>query len=238
LLLAAVLFGGIGALLYVALGERAQRTPIGKLEGTQPPDEVGSGKPETPALKPDSGSAAVAGSNAPAGSGSDNPGLKLEDKQPPDKPGATVKPPVQRPKPPVRVAVNEKDPQALLSKGDAFARQQNWEAARQMYEKLESLKGYAGIAQYQQAWVAFRSNDNQRAEDLAKKAIANTQGAWQFRAKTLYGDAMFGKGLYQRAKDVYINLRNGSQNAKMKADLATKIKNCNKGLNAPVNDGL
>ena len=241
LLLATLLFGGVGALLYVALGERTQRgSSVGKLEATQPPREDGSATPETPALKPDNGSAAIE-SNPPVGSGSDNlgPGLKLE----PDKAGsnATIakQPPVQRPKPPSRIAVNEKDPQALLRQGATFERTNNWENARQLYEKLEGIKGYAGIAQFQQAWVAFRTNDNQRAEDLSKKAIANTQGAWQFRAKTLYGDAMFGKGLYQRAKDVYLNLRNSTPNAKLMADLASKIKNCNKGLKVPnVNDGL
>ncbi len=242
LLLATLLFGGVGALLYVALGERTHRgSSVGKLEATQPPDEDASAKPETPALKPDNGSAAV-GSNPPAGSGAESlvgPGLKLE----PDKAGsnATVNkpPPVQRPKPPIRVAVNEKDPQVLLRQGATSERTNNWEYARQLYEKLEGIKGYAGIAQYQQAWVAFRTNDNQRAEDLSKKAILNTQGAWQFRAKTLYGDAMYGKGLYQRAKDVYISLRNNTPNAKLKADLAIKIKNCNKGLKVPnVNDGL
>jgi hypothetical protein len=240
LLLATVLFGGVGALLYVALGERTQRGTAGKLEGTQPPPADDVAKPETPALKPDNGSAAV-GSNPPAGSGSDNPGLKL-DPASPEKGGTVNKqPPVQRPpvKPPVRVAVNEKDPNALLRQGAAYERTNNWETARQLYEKLETIKGYAGIAQFQQAWVAFRTNDNQRAEDLAKKAISNTQGAWQFRSKTLYGDAMFGKGLYQRAKDVYLSLRVTAPNAKLKADLATKIKNCNKGLKLPnVNDGL
>jgi len=244
LLLATILFGGVGALLYVALGERNQRSPVGKLEATKPPtEEVGSAaeaKPETPPLKPDSGSAAV-GSNAPtAGSGSasdDGPGLKLDDNTPAPN-GAPPKPPV-RPKPPIRVAINDKDPNALLRQGGVFERANNWEAARQMYERLEAIKGYAGIAQYQQAWVAFRTNDNQRAEDLAKKAIANTQGAWQFRAKMLYGDAMFGKGFYERAKNVYVNLRNSTPNAKLRTELAKKIQNCNKGLKIPnVNDGL
>jgi len=239
LLLATILFGGVGALLYVALGERTQRGSGSKLEGATQPSTEDVAKPETPALKPDNGSAAV-GSNPPAGSGSDNPGLKL-DPTSPEKPGTVTKQPPGKPpgKPPVRVAVNEKDPNALLRQGAAYERTNNWETARQLYEKLETIRGYAGIAQFQQAWVAFRTNDNQRAEDLAKKAISNTAGAWQFRSKTLYGDAMYGKGLYQRAKDVYLNLRGIAPTAKLKAELATKIKNCNKGLKLPnVNDGL
>jgi len=240
LLLATILFGGVGALLYVALGERKDRAPVGKLEATVPQvDEIGgSGKPETPAIKPDNGSGAMTNDTPTPGSNAETPGLKLT---PHDKQQNPVKPPVQRPKPPVRVAVgvNEKDPQALLKQGAVFERTNNWEGARVMYEKLEGLKGYGGIAQFQQAWVAFRTNDNQRAEDLSKKAITNTQGAWQFRAKTLYGDAMYGKGLYQRAKDIYINLRISTPNAKLKADLAKKIQNCNKGLKAAnANDGL
>ncbi len=244
LLLATILFGGVGALLYVALGERTQRAPVtGKLEGTMP--EVGSApksSEDTVPFKPSSGSGALGSNTVPDdGSGAHNPGLKL-DNLPPDKNPVTqpTKPiQVRKPPPPVRVSINEKDPNALLKQGGLFERTNNWEGARSMYEKLEGLKGYAGIAQYQQAWVAFRTNDNQRAEELSKKAIANTQGMWQFRAKTLYGDAMFGKGLYQRAKDIYISLRNGTPNAKLKADLGKKIQSCNKGLNMPnVNDGL
>jgi len=240
LLLATILFGGVGALLYVALGERTQRAPAtGKLEATVPPPEpVGSAKPETVEIKPDNGSAAVGSATVPGpGSGSDGPGLKLEPTNPPEKPQTNNKPPV-RPKPLVRVAIDQTNPNALLKQGATFERTNNWEGARAMYEKLEGIKGYAGIAQYQQAWVAFRTNDNQRAEEMAKRAIANTAGMWQFRAKTLYGDAMFGKGLYQRAKDVYISLRNGTTNAKLKADLAKKIQNCNKGLKMPLGDGL
>ena len=246
LLLATILFGGVGALLYVALGERTQRAPAtGKLEATVPPPEPGgsANPPEQVEIKPANGSAAVGSATVPGqGSGSDaeTPGLKLDDTPPPQSEKPQGNKPPARPKPPVRVAtsIDEKNPNALLKQGATFERTNNWEGARQMYEKLERIKGYAGIAQYQQAWVAFRTNDNQRAEDMAKRAIANTAGMWQFRAKMLYGDAMFGKGLYQRAKDVYISLRNGTSNAKLKADLANKIKNCNKGLKMSINDGL
>jgi serine/threonine-protein kinase len=244
LLLATLMFGGVGALLYVALGERNQRQPAGKLEGLAVPPDPGSATkppetpetPETPAIKPSNGSAAMgSGSAAEAGSGSAGPGLKLE-------PGKTTPPtgkPPQNVRKPIRVAINEKDPNALLKQGATFERTNNWEGARAMYEKLERIKGYAGIAQFQQAWVAFRSNDNQRAEELAKKAINNTSGAWQFRAKTLYADALYGKGLYERAKSLYVSLRNGVGNARLKADLAKKILNCNKGLKLPnLKDGI
>nr|MBA2543136.1 protein kinase [Deltaproteobacteria bacterium] len=236
LLLATLLFGGVGALLYVALGERNQRAPS-KLEGVAPPEQPVI-KSETPEIKPNNGSAAMGSGSADndTGSGAAGPGLKLD---PPGNPAPPNKPPVNVRKPPVRVAINEKDPNALLKQGALFERTNNWEAARQMYEKLEGIKGYTGISQYQQAWVAFRTNDNQRAEDLSKRAIANTSGAWQFRAKTLYADALYGKGLYQRAKDLYLSLRNGTSVAKLKADLAKKIMNCNKGLKLPnANDGL
>jgi TolA-binding protein len=57
-------------------------------------------------------------------------------------------------------------------------------------------------------------------------------------AKTLYGDTLFSKGEYQRAKDTYLNLRNTTPNPKLKADLAKKIAKCNKGLGLPETHGL
>jgi serine/threonine protein kinase len=241
LLLATILFGGVGALLYVALGERSQRAPVGnKLEGSVAPEVTNPETPvkpdDIPAIKPNNGSAAMGSGSetGSAGSGSATP-LKL-DNPPPNTNALPNKPPK---KPPIRVAINEKDPNALLKQGALFERTNNWEGARAMYEKLEGIKGYIGIAQYQQAWVAFRTNDNQRAEDLAKRAIGNTAGAWQFRSKTLYADALYGKGLYERAKSLYVSLRNSTPNARLKADLGKKIVNCNKGLKMPnPNDGL
>ena len=107
--------------------------------------------------------------------------------------------------------------------------------ARVTFEKLENIPGFAARAQYKQARVAFAARDNKRAVELAGKAALALKS---YDAKLLYGNALFGLGEYQRAKDVYLSLRKMTPYPKVKAELAKKIGDCNKGLKRPENDGI
>ena len=227
LLLATILFGGVGALLYVALGERAARAPTNKLEPA----------PTQPALDPET-KPSTPGSNGAAqptsGSGSaslklDEPATQQVQKQPPPRTAPQKK----------TVAYDDKNPKSLLKAADTLLRQKDWEQARTVYEKLELHRGYAGTALYQQALMAFRSGDNAAAEQLAAKSVTNLVNPGQKAvALLLYGDALFGRGSYDRAKNIYTKLHKSAKGKGEKDSLAKKITACNKGLKLPDRDGI
>jgi tetratricopeptide (TPR) repeat protein len=229
LLLATILFGGVGALLYVALGERGARAPGNKLEAPPPANETapptpGSDSPSTKLepVKPTPGSAAVA---AVPGS------LKLDEPEPP--------PRTAPPKKEAKVAYDDKNPKSMIKAADQLIRQKDFDQARTIYEKLERHRGYAGTALYQQALMAFKTGDNAAAEALAAKSISNLVNPGQKAvALLLYGDALFGRGAYDRAKNIYGKLYGTAKTKAEKESLAKKIMACNKGLKLPERDGL
>jgi len=142
------------------------------------------------------------------------------------------------PPPPVAVAVDEKDAKALLKQAEVFEKAGAWDDARNVYVKLERLKGWAGRAVYKQAVAALAANDTRSAIALAQKAAA-MPGTQVMEAKVLYGDALFRNGEYDRAKSVYVGIRKMLVLAdKGRAALAKKISSCNKALKLPENDGV
>jgi serine/threonine protein kinase len=238
LLLATILFGGVGALLYVALGERGERAPSKLDEAVRPTPQTNNVAPsgsETPnpntaqvAPTPAEGSAVV-GSGSGSGSGREiKPSLKL------DTPATTKKQQtVKKPGP----VVNERDPSALIKQGAAFEKTADWEQARAMYQKLEKIRGYGPQALFYQAFAAYRGQDTKAAIELARKAASQQTGAPKLRSMLLYGDALASNGEHVRAKSIFTGLRKDAS-ADMKASLAAKIVACNKALRLPDNDGL
>ncbi|HEU0031178.1 MAG TPA: protein kinase [Kofleriaceae bacterium] len=241
LLLAAVLFGGIGALLYVAFGERGERAP-NKIEDIARPPQSGAG-----AITPGSGSDALAPTPTPPPTGANKgsaqtpntngkPSLKLDDKA--QQEPATVKKPATNKQPVKKLTVaEERDPKALIKQGKLHEKNGDWELARNVYEKLEKLKGQGANALYMQAWAAFQANQVKDAQELARRAAAQQTGAAKLSSMMLYGDALFKDGAYDRAKTIYSGMRRDAT-ADMKATLAKKIVSCNKQLKLPENDGL
>ncbi|MDQ3296363.1 MAG: protein kinase, partial [Myxococcota bacterium] len=221
LLLGALLFGGIGTVLYIALGERGARAPSQVDDSIQPAgspagdsDGVGSGSAEPPdpksVVKPD-----------------DRTKNATTNKKP-----QTVRTP---PKKLVAVA-DEKDPKALIKQGKALEKNGDWELARGLYMKLEKIKGYAGQALYLQAWAAFQAQDTDAAVALSKKA-AEQPGPHKTDAMFLYADALFRKGDPERAKLIYLNLRK-KLTGDERATATKKIAACNKALKLPEADGI
>ncbi|HSK00439.1 MAG TPA: serine/threonine-protein kinase [Kofleriaceae bacterium] len=250
LLLAALLFGGVGALLYVALGERGERAPSKLDEAVQPAPQVGvapevpPGPPPAPVVpqepaRPAGGDIKVVPDEPPGGEGSAAPGTGTSPVATGDDPDrkADGKKPGARPiRRPGVAAVDERDPKALLRQGKQHEKSGDWEAARAVYQKLEKIKGHAGIALYQQAWVAIQTNELDVALQLASRS-AGQPGPYKIDAKFLYGDALYKQGEFRRAKDIYIGLRKGLT-GEMKATATRKIAAANRALKLPEDDGI
>jgi TolA-binding protein len=89
---------------------------------------------------------------------------------------------------------------------------------------------------YGQAWTSFQLNDTDMAATIAGQ-LAFEGGAFQTKARFLYADALFRKGEYPRAKDLYKKLRDDSR-GDIRAMAQKKIAACNKELHLPEGDGL
>jgi serine/threonine protein kinase/TolA-binding protein len=249
LLLAAVLFGGVGTLLYVALGERGERASAGIDEAAQPSQRGGVGSeaqtPEPPRAGSGGGGGKAGGDASSPGEGSGAAAIDDPDRKPDGKkPGAGgtqtpntnprigIKRPVGPPPPPT----DERDPKALIRQGKQHEKSGDWEGARTAYQKLEKIKGYAGQALYLQAWVAINTNDTDAAIQLAIRS-ASQPGTHKTEAKFLYGDALYKLGEYRRAKDIFMGLRKTST-GDLKATATRKIAAANRALKLPENDGI
>jgi serine/threonine protein kinase len=252
LLLAALLFGGVGALLYVALGERGGERIQSNLEDATNPgsDELIKAPVNDPGKKPDKkkhdrdktdrnekpdkkddkkddkpDSKTDAG-KSPAGSASalvtEKPGDKKTAKKDPKQKTVAAADPKDS-------KVEESDAKDLLAQGKAFEKKNEWSKARGVYERLERVKGYGGRGLYLQAWTSFQSQDMARAIDLLQRAIG-VEGSHVTQAKLLYADALFKTKEYKRAWDIYTRLRRDTSNKELKAELAKKITAANKNI--------
>ena len=235
IILAAVLCGGVGALIYVAVGERGQhaRTTTddkgsGTANATAPSGDgsggsaigsagsngaaamlaVGSGS----GTSSGSGSGNANGSGAGSGSGDANSGsngsaaiANGSDDTKPVLDKKTHKPIIPVHRP-VHPVIASDDPRVLLKQGDALQKSGDWDQARGVYMRLERVKGYAGKAIYLQAFCAFNSHDLDAALGLADKARTLLTGPEKVDAQLLYGDALYRAGDFGRAKDVYKGL--------------------------------
>ena len=240
LLLAAILFGGVGALLYVAFGERGQAASLGSGAAVLPGSDLtltpgGSAAPATP-TGGSAGSSGVApvvprivppidptvvrptvGSAAPIMESAQGSNHKT-----PSGPRTTAahKPPV---------AESTEDPKgapALIAQGKKLEAKGEYDMARGVYQKLEKLRGYAGQAEYLQAFAAFQQKDP-AAIGLAQHAVENTQNATEKRqAQLLYGDALFQSTDFERAKVIYSGLLAQTPDEKTKVAIRRKINSC------------
>jgi len=248
LVLAALLFGGVGALLYIALGERTAATKppevVPSSEGPAKAVDVKTTQPKPEAEGSAHGSAAPP--HAPdAVTGSDGAGDdvtpdsarpdgkksgddKIHKRPPPRTATIPKRPPPSDDKP---IAVLVKEAKSLENAG-------KWSEARGVYQKLEKAKGYSsGEALYGQAWAAFQSGAISDAVELASSAMAQSSGPNKVQAQFLFGDALYKEGEFLRAKNVYNSIYNHQKGEdKMKA--AKKFMACNRELNLPQAQGL
>jgi serine/threonine protein kinase len=256
LVLAAVLFGGVGALLYIALGERNAATKA--LDAAS--GAVGSGKEPPAAVLPSAvGSGSARGSGDPASAANHAPdavtsssGAGDDIKPDPARADGTKKPGDDKShkRVPPRTATGNKRPgptptddkepksaAALVRQAKSLEKSGQWSEARAVYQKLEKAKGYnLGEALYRQAWAAFQSNATGEAAELATEA-ARQPGPFKTQAMFLYGDAWYRQGDYARAKEIYTTLRK-NVSGDDKATAAKKIAACNKMLKLPESDGV
>jgi serine/threonine protein kinase len=253
LLLGALLFGGVGALVYFAMGERGNKARPNVEESTKPEDNE---ETQVSPSKTDDDKHASKTDKDDKRASKDDKDDKKDDHKPKatkdddDKQGSAVakandddkgkKPKETAKKPAVKVAaVDEKDPKALLKQGAALEAAGDWEQARLLYQKLQKQKAYVGQALYKQAWAAFQDGDPVAAQELADKSVNAKGGTNPYRVKAqfLVGDALFKQGATQRAKAVYIALYR-SLSGDDKALAARKVATVNKALKLSDADGL
>jgi serine/threonine protein kinase/TolA-binding protein len=261
LVLAALLFGGVGALLFMALGERnaatkASDAPPGTagitvMQSASEPAADGSGRSASAdrvAVDPPStlngakpSIAAAIGSNTGGSDGSAKPAPRKQTAAPADHKNPPPRTsPNRRPTKDAKVAAaDDKDPKAtaqLAREAAALEKAGRWPEARAAYQALEK-KGYnPGEALYHQAWNAFQSNATSDAAQLAADA-ARLPGPFRMRAMLLYGDALFRQGEYARAKNIYLGVRK-NQTGDERGTTIKKIIACNKQLKLPEADGV
>jgi serine/threonine protein kinase len=248
IMLVLIILGGVGAAAYVMFLK-----PTGKdAASVTPGSDLGSNNNVVaPPEQPPHGSDKTVGSNAakqadvaPAPAGSDTgsadaaegSGEAVNPKNP--KGGKT---PVRPHQPPPVVhhattAAEDKDPKALAKQGQAFEASAEWDSAREVYAKLEKLKGYEQLAEYRMAYDAFQSSDTAAAQTYAQKA-ATRPGAQKLDALSLYGDALFKAGEFKRAKEVYVAVR-AKVTGDKKAGATKKIAACNAKLGLAERDGV
>jgi tetratricopeptide (TPR) repeat protein len=265
IVLAAVLFGGVGSLLYIALGERnANRVPDAAASAagssrtvenkTVGPERLGGSVTPAEAAGGGSGSAArdPASAGPPASAAHDtvrppdavsgSGGTKVDGAaadsphKPDDRRKRPAHPATVR-RGPVAAAPDEvKAPAAVLKQAKSFDASGDWDESRKTYQRLEKVKGYRSEALYRGAWAAFQSSDIAEAARLSLQG-ASEPGPFQTQAKFLYGDALYRQGEYKHAKEYYLTLR-----TKVRGDDRTtatkKIAACNKALNLPDGDGI
>jgi hypothetical protein len=262
IVLAAVLFGGVGSLLYIALGERnaVRASDAAALAGGSSKPAATRGDADPPAAATDLASTApgsAASDPAPAGApsrsdrdpappestGSAGTGSAVEPSEASRKPGSDDK--SRRPAPrPVTVrrqvaVVDDKDSKnasALIRQARAAESASKWEEARVAYQRLEKFRPYRSEAMYGQAWSAFQMNDARMAQQMAGQ-LATEGGPYRVKAMFLYADALFRQGESLRAKGIYQKLQS-ELHGDQRSMAQKKIVACNKELNLPANDGV
>ncbi|MEJ7600857.1 MAG: protein kinase [Kofleriaceae bacterium] len=236
LLLAALLFGGVGTLLYVALGERGGERVQTKLEEATTPGSDELVKPPPPDKKHDKKLDRDRKPDRDKPDRNDKPDKPDKNDNHKEPTGSAAQKGAKKPesKPKAVAIIELKDDEKLDSKdlitqGKAFEKKNEWTKARAVYEKLERVKGQTGRALYLQAWTSFQTQDMTRAIDLLQRAIT-IDGTHVTQAKLLYADALFKTKEYKRAWDIYTRLRRETSSKDLKAELAKKITAANKNL--------
>jgi serine/threonine protein kinase len=247
ILLVLIILGGAGAAAYVMFFKPAgkdvppagvQAADTATIVAPSPTTTAGTGHHVDKVVSPagdevtsgsSAGSAVASPGNSPADVSDDDRASKNKN------PKAGVRPAHTLPKHPT-TAAEDKDPKALIKQAQALEAAADWEGARNVYVKLEKLRGYEGLAEYRMAYDSFQTGDTTAAQNFAQKAAARP-GKEKLDAMFLYGDALFKGGEYKRAKDVYVGLR-GKTTGDKKASATKKIALCNAKLGLVERDGV
>lgn len=134
---------------------------------------------------------------------------------------------------PVAAAPSARD---LIAQGEVHEAKSEWDKALARYAELEKLPDQLGIAKYLEARVYFLRGDLARSQTLVVQAVRSLDNvSRKYDAKLLYGEILFKQGLYHRAKDVFLTLR---QQEPRKPELEQRVIACNKALKRPDREGL
>ncbi|MCW5803151.1 MAG: protein kinase [Deltaproteobacteria bacterium] len=251
LLLTVVLLGGLGTLLYFAFNESGKRAAAKAEESlnpssqsTPPPPTHAQAQPQPQPkvaaqqvqTQPPGGGAAPVLQQVEPGNGTANADKNDRTKKPADKKVAAAadntKTPGKKP-----AALESNDPKVLYKAGKAAVQAHDFEQARAIWQKLETIKGYGVQAVLEQARVAYALNDNTGAAALALRALQEPSPFKQ-DATLVYGDALMRGNECMRAKVIFLGVRKGLSNGPLKDNVTKKIAACNKQLGLADNDGM
>jgi hypothetical protein len=237
---------GVGALLFFAHGEC---NATSKVLDAPPSGSVGAKtepEPVTIMLPPPPQDSAhsvteVSGreaTTAPESTTFDNETADDKNRKRPATRGATT---LQRPvTSPIAAVVGDKDMKAtaaLVHHATSLETARRWTEARAAYQQLEKAKGYSlGEALYHEAWCAYQSNAFEDAVHLAAES-ASMAGPFRMRAMMLYGDGLYRRGEYARAKNILLGLLK-SLPVEERARAAKEIAACNDKLGLEPADGI
>lgn len=246
LLLTVVLLGGLGTLLYFAFNESGKRAAAKAEESLNPSSQ---NTPPTPPQQPatqakvqpaqpqaqQTGTAPVqqpdpanATANLDKNDRAKKPGDKKIAAAPENKTAAKGSKPA---------AIESNDPKVLYKAGKAAEKARDFEQARAIWQKLETIKGYGVQAVVEQARVAYALNDNTGAAALALRALQEPS-PYKQDATLLYGDALMRGNECLRAKVIFLGVRKGLASGPLKDNVTKKIAACNKQLGLAENDGM
>ncbi|MGE0872700.1 MAG: protein kinase [Kofleriaceae bacterium] len=246
LVLGALLFGGVGAVVYVAVGERqseiaAVSAPAVAPDPKPPAKDPGSREPLTPVTagvgvpapvpdKPDDEETPSSATDAGVDAAKDP--KQAADRPPRGKRGARAQ--AKR-----AAAAEQKDAQlieALRKQGSEQERAKKWTPALETYRKLEKLKGQAGYAAFRMGWIQLERREYDAAAGLFQRA-ANHDKALYFAATKEAGTAQLRNGEPERAKQTWLRIYKNAV-GESQVELERKIAEANKALKLPLRDGL
>ena len=98
-------------------------------------------------------------------------------------------------------------------------------------------KQFPGYALYKEAREAYDNNDLSKALQLAQRSVG-ISGSHQFDAKLLYADCLFKMGDHKRSKDFLLALGNRINSKQQQTLILKRVKNINRQLNLPDDDGV
>ena len=268
LVLAAVLFGGVGSLLFLALGERNAATKVREISAAAagsskeivkvmlpPPEAEGSarGAADAPVRE------AAAPPGAPGPASPDDDLRDDADKSDAGRRGSagsaddknrkhqvtrgapTPRRPAPPAPPPVVAVADDKDAKstaALVRQAASLEKARRWTEARAVYQKLEKAKGY-NLGDALYRQAWCAFQSNATSDAVQLASEAARQpGSSKTDAMLLYGDGLYRQGEYDRAKTIFLGVRKTLTVEALRAGVSKKIAACNEKLGLKAADGI
>jgi eukaryotic-like serine/threonine-protein kinase len=208
LFLAALIFGGVGVVLYVALGERGEAaTGAAGSAGARPGDTTDEGA--GPGTAVDTGTKPNEDAPVPPKEVGTKKDDRRDDRKDRDdrkakddrKDKAQARPdPAPPPAAPSDVPTTAEGARALLGEADRLLKAHDWDSALDAYSRLARSSYLKRDAYLGQAYASWQLNRVDKTIEFAQKAVKAGAGV---DARKMLGHAFFKKGNYRQALAYY-----------------------------------